>query len=237
MPSTSRRSQARPDAGRRRPRRQRAAAARRAARRRDAAAQRCRSPLPRSRSSRASTRSWSLTATVRRSGFLALQNLAARAARPYPLDVLGAESEGMIGYMIEQALGEPAFRPAGGNAADAGESSILAIPPSPSRQSRSARLRRAPGLAAPVAAWMDHGARRQVLAPRRRLSGAAAHRGGCGDPAPRARGGSGDLRRRRRHTGHRHAGGRDLAASRRSSTRTGRPRFSPRRSAPMPCCC
>jgi len=37
-------------------------------------------------------------------GFLALQNLAARAARPYPLDVLGAESEGMIGYMIEQAL-------------------------------------------------------------------------------------------------------------------------------------
>jgi len=37
-------------------------------------------------------------------GLLALQTQACRAAQPYPLDVLGAESEGMIGYMIEQAL-------------------------------------------------------------------------------------------------------------------------------------
>jgi carbamate kinase len=37
-------------------------------------------------------------------GLLALQAAAYRGVRPYPLDVLGAESEGMIGYMIEQEL-------------------------------------------------------------------------------------------------------------------------------------
>ena len=38
-------------------------------------------------------------------GLLALQGNAFDAANPYPLDVLGAETEGMIGYMIEQELG------------------------------------------------------------------------------------------------------------------------------------
>ena len=37
-------------------------------------------------------------------GLLALQSEAYRAVRPYPLDVLGAESEGMIGYMLDQEL-------------------------------------------------------------------------------------------------------------------------------------
>ncbi|MBL8702026.1 MAG: carbamate kinase [Alphaproteobacteria bacterium] len=37
-------------------------------------------------------------------GLLALQAEALKDVSPYPLDVLGAESEGMIGYMIEQAL-------------------------------------------------------------------------------------------------------------------------------------
>jgi carbamate kinase len=37
-------------------------------------------------------------------GLLALQAAAYREVAPYPLDVLGAESEGMIGYLIEQAL-------------------------------------------------------------------------------------------------------------------------------------
>lgn len=37
-------------------------------------------------------------------GLLALQAAAYKDVRPYPLDVLGAESEGMIGYMLEQAL-------------------------------------------------------------------------------------------------------------------------------------
>lgn len=38
-------------------------------------------------------------------GLLALQAEAYRAVRSYPLDVLGAESEGMIGYLLEQELG------------------------------------------------------------------------------------------------------------------------------------
>jgi carbamate kinase len=37
-------------------------------------------------------------------GILALQSEAVRDARAYPLDVLGAESEGMIGYLLEQQL-------------------------------------------------------------------------------------------------------------------------------------
>ena len=37
-------------------------------------------------------------------GLLALQSEAQRAVRAYPLDVLGAESEGMIGYLIEQEI-------------------------------------------------------------------------------------------------------------------------------------
>lgn len=38
-------------------------------------------------------------------GLLALQAAAYKDVDPYPLDVLGAESEGMIGYLIEQELG------------------------------------------------------------------------------------------------------------------------------------
>jgi carbamate kinase len=38
-------------------------------------------------------------------GLLALQDAAYEPEEDYPLDVLGAETEGMIGYMIEQELG------------------------------------------------------------------------------------------------------------------------------------
>lgn len=38
-------------------------------------------------------------------GLLALQAAAYSETEPYPLDVLGAQTEGMIGYMIEQELG------------------------------------------------------------------------------------------------------------------------------------
>jgi carbamate kinase len=38
-------------------------------------------------------------------GLLALQGAAYAKVAPYPLDVLGAQTEGMIGYMIEQELG------------------------------------------------------------------------------------------------------------------------------------
>jgi len=38
-------------------------------------------------------------------GLLALQSASLTGVEPYPLDVLGAQTEGMIGYMIEQELG------------------------------------------------------------------------------------------------------------------------------------
>jgi carbamate kinase len=38
-------------------------------------------------------------------GLLALQAAAYEDVEPYPLDVLGAQTEGMIGYLIEQELG------------------------------------------------------------------------------------------------------------------------------------
>ena len=37
-------------------------------------------------------------------GLLALQNLAWKEVEPYPLDILVAESQGMIGYMLAQSL-------------------------------------------------------------------------------------------------------------------------------------
>ena len=37
-------------------------------------------------------------------GLLALEADAYKAVAPYPLDVLGAESQGMIGYLLAQAL-------------------------------------------------------------------------------------------------------------------------------------
>lgn len=37
-------------------------------------------------------------------GLLALQNSAYQNVTPYPLDILGAETQGMIGYMLQQAL-------------------------------------------------------------------------------------------------------------------------------------
>lgn len=39
-------------------------------------------------------------------GLLALEAAAYRDVTPYPLDVLGAESQGMIGYLLVQALGQ-----------------------------------------------------------------------------------------------------------------------------------
>ncbi len=38
-------------------------------------------------------------------GLLALQNAAYEPVTPYPLDVLDAETEGMVGYLLEQELG------------------------------------------------------------------------------------------------------------------------------------
>lgn len=37
-------------------------------------------------------------------GLLALQNLSYRDCPPYPLDVLGAETQGMVGYLLQQSI-------------------------------------------------------------------------------------------------------------------------------------
>ena len=52
-------------------------------------------------------------------GLLALQAESYSGARPYPLDILGAESEGMLGYLIEQELSNALPRAQRGCAADA----------------------------------------------------------------------------------------------------------------------
>jgi carbamate kinase len=44
-------------------------------------------------------------------GLLALQAAAYSVTPPYPLDILGAESEGMVGYLLEQALGNALDQP------------------------------------------------------------------------------------------------------------------------------
>jgi carbamate kinase len=46
-------------------------------------------------------------------GLLALQGSAYKDVEAYPLDVLGAETQGMIGYLVEQEVGNllPAERP------------------------------------------------------------------------------------------------------------------------------
>ena len=61
-------------------------------------------------------------------GLLALEAEAYKAVAPYPLDVLGAESQGMIGYLLVQALRNelPAARRR--RAADAGASSTPTTP-------------------------------------------------------------------------------------------------------------
>ena len=38
-------------------------------------------------------------------GLLALQGAAYKDVEAYPLDILGAETQGMIGYLIEQEVG------------------------------------------------------------------------------------------------------------------------------------
>lgn len=46
-------------------------------------------------------------------GLLALEAEAYEDVPPYPLDVLGAESQGMIGYILAQALANASGRPIG----------------------------------------------------------------------------------------------------------------------------
>jgi carbamate kinase len=107
-------------------------------------------------------------------GLMALQDEAYDLSLASPLDVLGAESEGMIGYLIEQELA---------NALGGGKAAAILTrievdpadpafgkPSSPSAPS-TARRRRRTGRQA----RLDDDARRRVFPPRRRLAAPAAH--------------------------------------------------------------
>ena len=70
-------------------------------------------------------------------GLLALQSAAYAEVTPYPFDVLGAESEGMIGYLLEQALRNELPGPPGRRDADAGARRSRRTRPSERRASQS----------------------------------------------------------------------------------------------------
>ena len=73
-------------------------------------------------------------------GLLALQAAAYTEVEAYPLDVLGAQTEGMVGYLIEQELGNvlPAEVPFATDPDD-GRGGSPTIPPSPIPRSSSDR--------------------------------------------------------------------------------------------------
>ena len=148
-------------------------------------------------------------------GLMALQAAAFSDAEVYPLDVLGAQTEGMIGYMIEQELGnlvpfevpfatiltmvevdpaDPAF-----------QNPTKPIGPFYGRE-EAERLQLRQGL--------DDGARRRRVAPGGAVAGAEAD---LRDPAhPLAAGARRDRRlyRRRRHPHHVRSGRQARAAPR-----------------------
>ena len=130
-------------------------------------------------------------------GLLALQGEAYDEVDPYPLDVLGAEAEGMIGYLLEQELVN--------ELRDSRVATLLtqvvvdgADPRSSARRNRSAGLRSRGRGTRGSGARMDAGADGDGQRPGRRLARAARDRRAADDPAAgrkrRARG----LRWRRR---------------------------------------
>ena len=103
-PSWSRRWEA-DDARRRRARRQRAAPARRADDRREPAGERRAAPARRSRPIALEHELVISHGNGPQVGLLALQGAAYTEVATYPLDVLDAQTQGMIGYLIMQELG------------------------------------------------------------------------------------------------------------------------------------
>ena len=181
----------------------------------------CRPRRRRSRRSPKSTSSCSPTATARRSGCSRCRPRPTHEVEPYPLDVLGAQTEGMIGYMIEQELGN-VLPP------DVPLATILTMvevdPDDPAFDDPTKFVGpiytkdEADELGGREGLGLQAG--RRQLAPGGALAGAAAHLRDPADPvAARARHGR-DLRRRWRHPDHvRPDAGARWSASRRSSTR------------------
>ena len=138
-------------------------------------------------------------------GLLALQGSAYTDVEPYPMDVLGAQTEGMIGYILQQELGNEL--PIDVRLAslltlvevDASGSGVLE-PDEADRPDlhagRGRRARRREGL--------DVQARRRQLPPRRSFPDAAAHLRARAARVAAREGLRRHLRRRRRHPRHVH---------------------------------
>ena len=168
-------------------------------------------------------------------GLLALQAAAYTDVEAYPLDLLGAQTEGMIGYLIEQELGNllPAEVPF---------ATILTMVEVDRRRPRLRRpdqvrrtdLRRCRGRGAGRGEGLGVQARRRSSPPGRPVAGAEADLRDPADPVAAGARRGGDLRRRRRdpHDVGGRARNARSAASRRSSTRTSPASCSPARSTP-----
>ena len=137
-------------------------------------------------------------------GLLALQGSAYTAVDTYPLDVLGAQTEGMIGYMLEQELGnELPFERHLATLLTHDRGRRATIRPSQRPTKPIGPLYDADEAAA-LAAREGLGvhARRRQHAPRRALARAEADLRHRRDPALLEQGVHRDLRRRRRHPDH-----------------------------------
>ena len=133
-------------------------------------------------------------------GLLALQAEAYSEAPPFPLDVLGAESEGLIGYLnpagARQCLATPhvcdVADPSSGRC---GGSGIC----DPDETDRAA-LRSRGGFAVGGGTWLDHGFRRRLSPARGSLANASENYRNRRDSRPCRRRYYGDCRRRWRHS-------------------------------------
>ena len=158
-------------------------------------------------------------------GLLALEADAYKAVSPYPLDVLGAESQGMIGYLLVQALQERASGSRRGSAPHAGRRRRRGSRVFASDQADRPGLLRAGSARARARARLDDRARRNVLPSRRSIAEAQRNRRAGGDRDARRERRGRRVRRRRRRAGRERA--RQTSRSR-GSDRQGLDRGAPR---------
>ena len=136
-------------------------------------------------------------------GLLALQAAAYHDVAPYPLDVLGAQTEAMIGYVIEQELGNllPAEQPI------ATLLTMIEVDRDgprvrPSHQADRTGLRQGYCGAPQGRERLGHRGRRRHVPPSRRQPKAQADLRDPSDPQPGGAGHDRDLRGRWRHSHH-----------------------------------
>ena len=171
-------------------------------------------------------------------GLLALQNEAYTDVAAYPLDVLDAETEGMVGYLLEQELGRHLARDRLATLL----TQVVVDPDDPAFANPTKFVGpvydgdAAHALIAHERGWAIAPDGDRVAAGRP-LARAPTHRRARDHPDPRRPRRHRHLRRRRRHPRRCRTVAADCAASRRSSTRTCRRPCSPRSSTPTPCSC